>query len=84
MSFTSVMLERDSQTPGLAQAASLPRGAFPARCPHLNHTNGSVGTQGFSRLRHPYPAPKIPRLGHAWLGPFLEHRLPCPSRSPQV
>lgn len=33
-------------------------------------------------MRHRYSVPEFPQLGHTWFGPFLEHLLPCPSRSP--
>lgn len=60
MSFTSVMLGRDSQTPGLSQAVSLPRGAFPARCPHLNCSKRERGHLGIWQGEAHVPCPQNP------------------------
>lgn len=71
---------RDSQSPAVSQAVSLPGGASPARCPHLNRGKRERGRSGTRRGEAPVPCPQISRLGHTWLGPSLEHPLPCPSR----
>lgn len=76
MSFTSVMMERDSQTPGFAQAAQrcLPSTVSPPE-PHKRERGHSGVQQGEAHV----PVPKIPWLGHTWFDPFWSILSPTPA-----
>lgn len=83
MSFTSVMLERDSQTPGLSQqAVSLPRGAFPARCPHLNRGKREHGHFGIQQGEAHVPLSPNPTAWTHLVWSFSGASSPLPEQEP--